>query len=101
MPVMLGKIPAIMKVMAEKIIDEYEMRISNEARFVKAVDKAEPLFECFNVESYITVHHNNNFTKEDSILVKQPYTESFPYINRFCDVLHNHMENNGFFPKST
>jgi 5'-deoxynucleotidase YfbR-like HD superfamily hydrolase len=91
------KIPESLRIEAEALLSEYEAQRTIESRFVKAIDKAEPLFECLEEPSYIEIHHQNNFTKEDSIRVKKPYTKDFPYIDRFCDVLNDYFEENGLF----
>lgn len=92
-------IPEILRFEAEALLDEYEAQVTIESRFTKAIDKAEPLFECLNEPSYIKIHHQNNFTKNDSIRVKKPYTQNFQYIDRFCDVLNDYFEEQGLFPK--
>lgn len=92
------KIPESLRPTAESLLQEYEEQHTIEARFTKAIDKVEPLFECLDELSYIQVHHKNGFTKNDSIRVKRPYTENFPYINRFTDILNDYLEEQGYFP---
>ncbi|MCB9819055.1 HD domain-containing protein [Candidatus Nomurabacteria bacterium] len=98
---LFANMPELLRVDAESLINEEENRETKEACFVKAIDKAEPLFECMDEPSYISVHHKNNFTKADSIRIKKPYTKDFPYIDRFCDVINNDMETEGYFPNLT
>jgi len=92
------KMPEVMRFTAENLLSEYENQQTAEARFTKAIDKVEPLIECLDEASYIKVHHQNGFLKSDSIRIKRPYTERFPYINRFCDVLNDHLDKQGYFP---
>lgn len=96
--ILYSKVPNLLRSTAEQIITEAENLETSEAQFMKAIDKAEPLFECMDEASYIQIHHKNNFTKADSLRVKKPYTEKFPYIDRFSDVINDYMEKEGYFP---
>lgn len=91
------KMPESLVTTAQTMLDEYEGQQTNEARFTKAIDKAEPLFECLDELTYKNIFQVNKFTKIDSNRAKESYVKDFPYIKRFCEVLTNHLEEQGFY----
>lgn len=77
-------------------VTEYEDRETKEAKFAKAIDKIEPLFQIFNPEGKEILQRNKT-TAEQSLRIKTPYVEEFPYIKRFADIIHSEMVEGGYF----
>ncbi len=92
----LGQMPEHMQSAAKALIEEYEERQTIEAKFVKAIDKSEPLFEVWD-EVYKGIMHGNNNSLDDHWRTKKKYIEEFPYIKRFVEVATDRLNNNGFF----
>lgn len=98
LPKVIANLPEVIRLHTKELMREYEAKTTPEARFVKAIDKAEPLFE-MRFDSYKQVLHDNGNTLENHWDTKRKYVESFPYIFRFVDVLTNVLEKEGFFEK--
>ncbi len=98
-PKVIANLPETIRSHTEHLIHEYEARETPEARFVKAVDKAEPLFE-IRFESYKMIMHANDNTLENHWETKRRYVEGFPYILRFVEVATDRLKNDGYFKGS-
>lgn len=96
LPTVIGNLPEHIREHTAKLMEEYEAKLTPEARFVKAIDKAEPLFEV-RFDSYKTILKNNGNTLENHWQTKRKYVESFPYIFRFVDVLTDVLAKEGYF----
>ena len=94
--VVLTKIPASLRLAAEEIINEYNAKKTFEARFTRAIDKIEPLFEVMD-ENYKEIFRRNKTTRKQSDSIKQPYVQDFPCIKRFTDVISEYLDKHGFF----
>lgn len=81
---------------ASSCLKEYEDQETIESRFVKAIDKIEPLFHLIN-ESGKRLCKQTGVTHSQSRSIKDKYVKEFPYISRFNDILNNHMLENGYF----
>jgi len=68
-------------------VTEYETRETIEARFAKAIDKIEPLFQIFNEEGRAILKRNKT-TAEQSLRIKTPYIQDFPFVKRFAEIIH-------------
>jgi len=99
MEVVLQKLPAAVSARVQDIVEEYESQGTIEARFVKALDKVEPLFHLYN-ENGKTILIRNKTTQADSRKIKDSYVAPFPYLRQFNDVINERMENEGFFAPS-
>lgn len=75
----------------------YEERSTPEGKFVKAVDKLEPLFHLYCPKGRRWTLAAG-LTFEASETTKIQYIQDFPYMKRFMDVLHDRMNTEGFFP---
>lgn len=95
-PHILEKTPTHMQSLVRSIVTEYEDQKTPESRFVKAVDKIEPLIHSLHPLGKETQHHLKLTTK-DSIRAKEKYLADYPTIARFSDVLHAHMDAEGYF----
>lgn len=96
LPTVISKLPETIQASVQQVMNEYEARQSNEAKFVKAIDKAEPLFEV-RFEFYRDIMHANGNTLENHWQTKQKYIEDFPYIRRFVEVSTLQLDQKGFF----
>ncbi len=77
-------------------VEEYEARETIEAKFAKAIDKIEPLFQVFNDEGK-SILHTNKTTAEQSLRIKVPYVGEFPHIKHFARVIHEAMVRDGYY----
>lgn len=80
----------------QKVLAAYRDQATVEARFVKAIDKFEPLVQLYNEKGKRLIQHNGT-TVEESLAIKTPYLEGFPDIKHFCLTLHTVMEEEGYF----
>lgn len=99
MDVVISKLPTILQETVKKIVDEYSTQKTLEARFVKALDKIEPLFQLYNHNGKEILMRNKT-TQADSRRIKDAYVASFPFMKQFNDVLNDRMEKEGFFSPS-
>lgn len=89
-------LPELMQQGISVVLNEYEEQQTVEAKFVKAIDKIEPLFHLIN-ENGKEILHRNKTTQSQSRSVKDKYVEDFPYIKRFNVILNQYMTENGYF----
>lgn len=92
----LTEIPASLALAITDPLDEYEARKSQEALFVKAIDKIEPVVHVCNPEGKELLHRMGT-TISQHHSIKLPYFEPFPVIRRFYDVVIDYMDQEGFF----
>lgn len=75
---------------------EYDDRQTTEAKFVKAIDKIEPVFQVYNdAGKGLLQRLQTSRDQHDSI--KAPYFLQFPTIKRFYDVMIEKMDQEGYF----
>ncbi|HEY0964744.1 MAG TPA: HD domain-containing protein [Candidatus Paceibacterota bacterium] len=77
-------------------VEEYEARETLEARFTKAVDKIEPLVQIFNEEGRAILQKNQT-TADQSLRIKVPYIQDFPFIKKFAMTVHEKLVEGGYF----
>jgi len=99
MEVVLSKLPDLMRKRIAEVVSEYELQETIESRFVKALDKIEPLFHLYN-ENGKTILNRNRTTQMDSRKIKDSYVAPFPYMRQFNDVINDKMEHEGYFAPS-
>jgi 5'-deoxynucleotidase YfbR-like HD superfamily hydrolase len=92
----LNKIPESLRKLVYELVNEYATLSSTEARFVKAIDKVEPLIHSYHPLGKGT-QHVLKMTTADSIRVKESYTENYPYIKLFTNTVHEIMDKEGYF----
>lgn len=97
--IMISKLPEALQDRVRKVITEYQSQETTEARFVKALDKIEPLFHLYN-ENGKTILNRNKTTQSDSRKIKDSYVAPFPYMRQFNDVINERMEQEGYFAPS-
>jgi putative hydrolase of HD superfamily len=86
----IEKAPDEMKSVMKIRVEEYEARETREAKFAKAIDKIEPFFQIFNEEGRLILQRNQT-TAEQSLRIKTPYIQDFPFIKRFSEVIHEEL----------
>lgn len=89
-------VPSQMQPMLLSVIDEYEKQQTIESRFVKAIDKFEPLVHIYNERGKRTLHKIKT-TAQQSSSIKEPYLQEFPVMFSYYQVIHEAMINEGFF----
>ncbi len=99
MRVVMEKAPDHMKSQIALLIDEYEAQVTPESRFAKAIDKIEPLVQCYNAAGKAIIQGNKT-TEVDSRTMKDKYIKDFPFIKKFSDVVQSVMVEEGFFYKA-
>lgn len=92
----LALLPEISREIAGSCLEEYDLQSTIESRFVKAIDKIEPLFHLIT-ENGKKICLENKVTHAQSRSIKDKYVQEFKYIRRFNDVLNEHMLKNGYF----
>jgi len=86
----------VIKTDISQVIEEYEQLGSEEARFVKAIDKLDPLFYlyCENGKQWFL---SNKLSFATSETPKITHIEPFPIMHRFMEVIHDQMKKEAFF----
>lgn len=95
----MEKSPAHMRSQLALLIDEYDTQQTPESRFAKAIDKVEPLVQCYNAAGR-AIFLRNKSTEEDSRSMKDKYLKDFPFIKKFSEVIQTTMVKEGFFYKA-
>ena len=95
-PVVLARMPKVLSTQVTSLIEEYEQQETAEAKFTKAIDKAEPLFEVKG-EKYKRIMHANKNRLQDHWETKQTYVENYPIIMRFVEVATDQLLRGGYF----
>jgi putative hydrolase of HD superfamily len=96
MRLVMNKSPKHMREDMSKLIDEYDQQTTVESRFVKAVDKFEPLVQIYNEDGKVILS-NNRTTSEQSRSIKEPYMKDFPLMFSYYLIIHQAMIEEGFF----
>ena len=90
------RMPEHMRELAMTTLEEYESLSTAEAKFVKALDRLEPLFQMYTKHGKATLERNQT-TREQSDGIKYPYVEAYPTMKRFVDVVSGLMEKEGYY----
>ena len=96
MKITIDKSPAHLQAHMHKRVEEYEGRETIEAKFAKAVDKIEPLVQIFNEEGRAILQKNKT-TAEQSLRIKTPYIQDFPFIKSFAEAIHSALLEGGYY----
>lgn len=96
--VVLKKIPTTMVPLIDNLINEYEEQITQESRFVKALDKMEPVVECYS-EKYKHIFAKNKSTIDNWRSIKDKYVKNYPYMKIFAETISLTMVEENFFYK--
>jgi 5'-deoxynucleotidase YfbR-like HD superfamily hydrolase len=90
------RLPETMQDMVRETLHEYKQQESDEARFVKAIDKIEPVFHLYNQTGKETLHTLKT-KQEEHMRIKEPYVQDFPIIKRFTDVMNERFQAEGYY----
>jgi 5'-deoxynucleotidase YfbR-like HD superfamily hydrolase len=96
----IKKLPEIMQATVTQAIAEYEAKTTPEARFVRAIDKIEPVFHLYNEAGKQTLARLKT-TREQHESIKQPYVQEFPTIKRFTEVMSEQFAQDGFYQQAS
>lgn len=88
--------PIHMQKTAHLILSEYDSLKTPEAKFVKAIDRIEPIFQLYTVHGKETLHRNETKRYQSDDL-KYPYIKDFPLMKRFVDIVGDRMYTEGFY----
>ena len=94
--VIIEKTPAHMQETVKNLLAEYGARTTRESKFVKAVDKLEPVLHLFNDRGKALMHHFGT-TRAQHNELKVPYLAEFPYLKRFHEVTEEELEKQGYY----
>jgi putative hydrolases of HD superfamily len=75
---------------------EYESQATPESRFVKAIDRIEPLFQSYTEAGKALFLHNKQ-TASQSRRIKEEYLKPFPTMYTYYRTIHETMIAEGFF----
>lgn len=92
----LKQAPASLRANIDQATTEYKQQETTEAKFVKAIDKLDPVFYLYNENGY-KLFKLHNATKEQHCRIKEPYLKNFPYMYRFYQIVTKQLESEGFF----
>lgn len=92
----IDKSPEHLKSRMKDLAEEYEARETPEAKFAKAIDKIEPLFQIFNEEGR-QILRTNKTTAEQSLRIKTPYVTEFPFIKKCAEIIHDELVAGDYF----
>lgn len=78
---------------------EYDAQVSAEARFVKAIDRFEPLVQIYS-EFGRDILNKIHTKPEESERIKAPYLKPFPFMYSYYRTIHHAMIDEGYFHHS-
>lgn len=96
MQIVIAKSPDIIQRLVADVSDEYQKQETIESRFVKALDRIEPLFQIYN-ENGKAIQLRNKTTIENHRKIKDAYVAAFPSMAFFNAVISAKMDQEGFF----
>jgi len=92
----LASFPAHLQPKVHAINEEYNAQQSPEAKFAKALDRIEPVFQIYN-DNGKKIMHLQKTTKEQAHHHKAPYVSDYPCLKRFFEVIEATMDKEGFY----
>ncbi len=95
----IAGLPDTLQSAVKAALQVYDDRITEEAKFVKAIDKIEPNFHLYNDQGKEILKRLSTTSAEHNS-IKDPHMVDFPYIRRFHHVLRDRMYKEGFFSDS-
>lgn len=93
---LLAELPETIRENFTNVMNEYEQRLTMEAKFTKAVEKTDPYFHMYS-EAGKKIMADEKSTEEQTRGLHEGPTLVFPYINRFYNVIHKAFIQEGFF----
>jgi len=92
----IAKAPTILQDGIKIALLEYKAQETPEAKFVKAIDKIDPVFMILN-ENGKKICDITTMTEDQHTRIKLPYIQEYPYIMRFFVVTREALREQGFF----
>ena len=92
----IRQLPSHQTSVVAALLDEYNARATREAKFVKAIDKIEPVFHLYNPKGKKLLQEMGT-TFEQNASIKVPFFKEFPVIMRFYEVIVGRMRQEGYF----
>lgn len=92
----IKNMPASLQATVSALIEEYDALSSAEAKFVKAIDRIEPMFHLYDKRGKAVLERLGT-TRAQNDSIKTKYVAPYPFIKRFFEVGTNAMEKEGFF----
>lgn len=90
------QLPQTLQRTITQVLDEYEAQETHEAKFVKAIDKIEPVFHMYDANGKAWLH-SMKATEEMHRKVRCKHLEGFPVLTRFNEVMMNQYKKEGYF----
>jgi len=97
LPKVIARLPESMHQPVTELLDEYIAQETAESQFVKAIDKVEPSFHVYREHDVKTNYNITKATYEQHRAMKDPYTQAFPVLHHFNDVLSRTLRDEGHF----
>lgn len=94
--VAITRIPNRMQKRVRELAREYDAQETAEAKFAKAVDRLEPLFQLYNEEGKRLLYKNKT-TEAQSRMLKDGYLASYPIMRAFSEAMTISMREQGFW----
>lgn len=92
----ISKLPEVTQSLIRTALDEYKKQETVESRFVKALDKIEPVFHLYNEEGKAAMARLET-TKIQHDRIKFPYIQNFAVMLRFGEVMTETFAKEGFY----
>lgn len=94
--IVIEKSPHHLQLHFSSHLDEYEAQSTAEARFVKAIDRFEPLIQLYSNfgQGILSIIKTR---AEESEKIKESYIKPFPVMYAFYNTIHSQMATEGYF----
>lgn len=92
----INKLPTHLKENFESITEEYEAQETVESRFVKALDRFEPLLQMYSEFGHHVIRTNQT-KEEDARVIKEKYIKPYPTMYKYYRTIHQKMIDEGYF----
>ncbi|MCA9361087.1 HD domain-containing protein [Candidatus Kaiserbacteria bacterium] len=96
MKIVIDNSPEHLKAHWMELVNEYEALTSPEAKFVKAIDRFEPLIHLYTAHGR-EILKKNHTTRNQSQGLKYPYVKDFPYMSKFTYAIDEVMTEEGYW----
>jgi|JI10StandDraft_1071094.scaffolds.fasta_scaffold348509_2 5'-deoxynucleotidase YfbR-like HD superfamily hydrolase len=92
---LMATAPAHLKDLLTTLYGTYDVRASAEAKFVKAIDKMEPMFHLYFLKQKgisVPDHYQMQWEADEYREHRANYVDAFPILKRFDDLLHEEIK---------
>jgi 5'-deoxynucleotidase YfbR-like HD superfamily hydrolase len=94
--IVVASAPRLEQAIISDFLAEYQAQQTPEAKFVKAIDKIDPVFMILN-ENGRKICNITPMTEDQHTRIKLPYLVDYPYMLRFFEVTRDELRRGGFF----